>query len=282
MSESRERFEPMTVNARAVTSPRRPLTGRWRTLLSPAQSGAANMALDHALMDRARRTGERVFRVYTWSRPTLSLGRNQAARGRIDPAVAHALGVGLVRRPTGGRALLHHREVTYSVTAPLSRDESVRDWYESINELLLVALRGLGVNADSAPGTGRTPAPATASCFVRADEGEISVGGRKLVGSALLRQAGAILQHGSILLDDDQVLLDQLLPADEARPAPAGTIRDALGRLPAIDDVAQALFAALRMAGVEDSQPLGDDALLEVEAIGKERYYASEAWTFRA
>src|SRR5689334_6142775 len=93
------------------------LKGRWRLFRTPALSGVANMAIDHALMARARRTGERVLRVYTWSAPTLSLGRHQSARGRIDPKVIEAHGVSLVRRPTGGRALLHHREVTYSVTA---------------------------------------------------------------------------------------------------------------------------------------------------------------------
>ena len=112
---------------------RGPLTGTWRTLLTPPLSGAANMAMDHALMERARRTGERVLRVYTWSGPTLSLGRHQVARGRMNIDAARARGVALVRRPTGGRALLHHREVTYSVTAPLDRDDSVRDWYAAIN-----------------------------------------------------------------------------------------------------------------------------------------------------
>jgi lipoate-protein ligase A len=255
--------------------------GRWRTLISGPMSGAANMALDEALMDRARRTSERVFRVYGWSAPTLSLGRHQAARGRIDASVARAMGVQLVRRPTGGRALLHHREVTYSVTAPLARGESVRDWYEGINLVLLQGLRALGVSASAAKATGRPPAPGTASCFVRADEGEISVAGRKLVGSALLRQADVLLQHGSILLEDDQGLLEHLLPADEIRPAPAGTIREALGRVPDANEIATALFEALRTAGTEECAPLARDPLLELRAVEAERKYGSEAWTFR-
>lgn len=257
------------------------LTGPWRTLVTPALSGAANMAMDHALMERARHTGDRVFRVYSWSRPTLSLGRHQAARGRIDPGVAERLGVGLVRRPTGGRALLHHREVTYSVTASLERDESARDWYESINEVLLAALHALGVNAQPAVVTGRTPLPGSGSCFVRADEGEISVDGLKLVGSALLRQDGALLQHGSILLDDDQHLLEQLLPAGEAPPAPAGTLRRALGRAPAIGEVAQALFSALLTVGEVELTALESDAQLVSDADEAERLYGSDEWTFK-
>lgn len=265
----------------AASEARRRFTGRWRMFLTPPRSGAVNMAMDHALMQRARRTGERVLRVYTWSEPTLSLGRHQAARGRISAEVAKDLGVSLVRRPTGGRALLHHREVTYSVTAALERDDSVRDWYESINLVLLHALRLMGVKAESARPTSRTPIPGSASCFIRADEGEIAVSGRKLVGSALLRQDGALLQHGSILLDDDQFLLTDLLPGGEAPSAPPGTLRQALGRVPEVEEVANVLFAALRASGVEDATPLDDEPLLQVEASEAETIYGSEEWTFR-
>lgn len=261
-----------------ASAPRGALSGRWRVIHTSPRPGAANMAIDHALMDRARRTGEKVLRVYTWSVPTLSLGRHQAARGRIDPDAARALGVSLVRRPTGGRALLHHREVTYSVTTPLRRDDSVRSWYSSINAVLLRALHSLGVEAKMAVAAGRTPPPASASCFVRPDEGEITVGGRKLVGSALLRQDGALLQHGSILLEDDQSLLNDLLPPDELRPAPAGTLRQALGTTPSVATVADALFAAL---GDVDTSPLESEPTLLADAQEAERVYGSEEWTFR-
>ena len=257
------------------------LKGRWRLFHTPAHSGAVNMAIDHALMARARRTGESVLRVYTWSAPTLSLGRHQSVRGRVNPDAARELGVSLVRRPTGGRALLHHREVTYSVTSALGRDDSVRTWYASINTVLLRALHALGVNAETAAVSSRTPLPATASCFVRPDEGEITVGGRKLVGSALLLQEGALLQHGSILLDDDQPMLNALLPADELPPAPAGTLRQALGVVPSVNAVADALFAAL--AGVADVDGIaidGDDQFW-ADVNEFERQYASNDWTFR-
>jgi lipoate-protein ligase A len=253
----------------------------WRTLISEPMTGAANMALDHALMQRARRSGERVFRVYSWSQPTLSLGRHQLARGRIDPAIADRMGVALVRRPTGGRALLHHREVTYSVTAPLSRDDSVREWYESINAVLLSALNALGVNARPAAVSTRTPSPGTASCFVRADPGEISLEGRKLVGSALLKQADAFLQHGSILLDDDQSMLDELLPKDEQPSEPAGTLRQALGPSVSPESVTEAIFDSLVANGALTT-PLELDAQLTADALAAERLYASDDWTFRA
>ena len=238
------------------------------------------MAVDHALMDRARRTGEKVLRVYTWSGPTLSFGRHQVVRDRVDAAAAKSLGVMLVRRPTGGRALLHHREVTYSVTAALGRNDSVREWYASITGVLLRALRTLGVEAEAASANGRPPLPGSASCFMRADEGEITVNGRKLVGSALLRQDGALLQHGSILLDDDQTILEQLLPG-EAPPLPAGTLRQALDRVPTVSAVADALFAALLDAGVPDVSSLDDDPRLHADAGALEHLYGSDDWTFR-
>src|SRR4051812_35496724 len=106
---------------------------RWRFLLTPPASGAENMALDEALMDRARKTGEWVMRVYSWTRPTISLGRNQTARGHYELEAIRADDIDIVRRPTGGRAILHHREVTYSVTAPCDEAGDLRTSYARIN-----------------------------------------------------------------------------------------------------------------------------------------------------
>ena len=116
------------------------------------------MALDEALMARARRTGERVLRVYGWSEPTLSLGRHQRADGIYHTDELERRGIGVVRRPTGGRALLHHREVTYSVTAPSTADVGLSAEYARINLLLGSALEALGVGvAVAAPPTRSAP-----------------------------------------------------------------------------------------------------------------------------
>src|SRR4051795_5168163 len=144
-------------------------TRHWRFLHTPADLGAVNMALDEALMDRARCTGGWVLRVYGWCRPTLSLGRNQTARGLYDREALAAQGVDVVRRPTGGRAILHHREITYSVTAPLGAlaapGAPVRATYARINRLLLAGLHALGVDAYEAMPRGRSPLPDGAPCF---------------------------------------------------------------------------------------------------------------------
>src|SRR5215210_2955869 len=102
---------------------------RWRLLHVPPRGGAENMARDVALMHRARSTGEVVFSIYQWTTPTLSLGRNQRAKGCYDLDRMRSCGIDVVRRPTGGRALLHHREVTYSVTTAVESTDSLHAWY---------------------------------------------------------------------------------------------------------------------------------------------------------
>src|SRR2546423_9730282 len=128
--------------------PRRSLS-RWRLLLVAPRSGAENMARDTALQSRASRTGETVFSIYSWSRPTLSFGRNQPAFGLYDLRKIKAADIDVVRRPTGGRAILHHREVTYSVTAPVDGG-SPRQSYVRINRILQMGLTRLGVLVDAA------------------------------------------------------------------------------------------------------------------------------------
>ena len=238
--------------------------------------GADNMALDEALMARAARTGEAVLRIYGWSRPTLSLGRNQTARGKYDLALARERGVEFVRRPTGGRAVLHHREVTYSVTAPAALLGSLRESYTSINRLLLEGLRRLGVDASEADPAGVAPRPGVAPCFVVPVKGEIVAGGRKLVGSAQVRENDTLLQHGSVLVDDDQALASALLAVPVPAPPPPATLRSLLGRAPSLEEVAGALSAALPRA-----EPLEMDAALADATRSASRRYRDPEWTWR-
>src|SRR6266480_4762066 len=109
----------------------------WRLLIAAPRSGAENMARDSALQARAARTGETVFSIYSWTRPTLSFGRHQPASGLYDIGKIRSANVDVVRRPTGVRAILHDREVTYSVTAPLQDAAPLRQTYSRINSILL-------------------------------------------------------------------------------------------------------------------------------------------------
>lgn len=231
-------------------SPLLALAPRWRFLDSGAADGATNMATDAALMAEARRTGSATLRVYAWDRPTLSFGRHERTRDRFDPARIEARGIGVVRRPTGGRALLHHHEVTYSVTAPANA-MSLGESYAAINALLLDALARLGVIAHVAAAVRRPLRPEGAACFAEPAAGELTVDGLKLVGSAQLREAGALLQHGSILIADDQGIIADLrtggalgLPVT----ADAATLGAILGRESSYGEVRDALGAALGTA----------------------------------
>lgn len=258
----------------------RPRDRAW-LLVSPAADGATNMAVDEALLRRAGQTDEAVFRVYAWARPTVSLGRNQPGRGCYDLELASARGIDFVRRPTGGRAILHHREITYAVAAPISAYGSLPESYRTINRLLLEALRTLGVDAREAQSPTRAPAPSIAPCFDVPVSGELVADGRKLVGSAQVRDGGAFLQHGSILLEDDQPLLSAMLVSRESSPAPA-TLRALTGRGVTVQEFGDALAAAVAThAGrsprmLELDQPLLDD----VHSLIRTRYAVAD-WTWR-
>jgi lipoyl(octanoyl) transferase len=251
---------------------------RWRFLDSGRLDGAEQMSLDAGLMDRARDTGEAVLRVYGWSRPTLSFGRHESVRGRFDPDMLQTENVGAVRRPTGGRVLLHDHEVTYSVTAPAPEQERLRDSYRRINAILVAALSRLGVRVSEASAA-RPRRPGGAACFAEPSAGELVVDGRKLVGSAQLREHGALLQHGSILIDDDQPRIAALAAQPLTPASPAATLRACLGHAPTYESVRDALRAALSAAEGEP-EPL-DAGEARASAVPHRERFASSEWTWR-
>jgi lipoate-protein ligase A len=239
------------------------------------------MALDEALMARARRSGVHVLRVYGWSAPTLSVGRNQRARGLYRVDELERRGIGVVRRPTGGRALLHHREITYSVTAPCSPDVGLTREYERINLLLRSALGALGVPVVTASPPSRSALPGAVPCFAEPARGELLFDGRKLVGSAQWRDDGALLQHGSILVDDDQGLIPSLMREPVTATTSSATLRDAMGRAPVLPEVAEALFAAVRADVDPHALPLEHDDELTHDAERLAERFRDESWTWR-
>jgi lipoate-protein ligase A len=253
---------------------------RWRLFLTEPATGPENMALDEALMARARSTGEWVFRVYSWSVPTLSLGRNQQGRAAYDPATLARAGFAVVRRPTGGRAVLHDREVTYSVTAPALDAGALRESYRRINRLLLDGLRSLGLAVEIAA-TERAPRADLSPCFARPSPGELMSGGQKLAGSAQWRDRGALLQHGSILVDGDQSPVSTLLREPVASSSAPATLRALLGREPSLDDVATVLFEAVCRHEDPEATELAPDAALVDAAATLRPLYEDDAWTWR-
>jgi lipoate-protein ligase A len=183
---------------------------RFRLLLDRASDAAWNMAVDEALLDHYAEANEPLpptLRLYAWVPAALSLGRSQPGPGSCDLAYLREKGIDLVRRPTGGQAVLHEHERTYALVGQLGRPPfpaGVGEIYAEVSRALTAALVGLGLPAEASPASTRGCRPvAGASCFHRTGAHEISVAGRKLVGSAQLRRRGAFLQHGSILIRCD-------------------------------------------------------------------------------
>ncbi len=253
----------------------------WLLLRDRPRGGAWNMAFDAALLEAAE-AGQRVLRLYAWDPPTLSFGRHEPAARRYDRAAIAGRGLATVRRPTGGRAVWHHREVTYALAAPIGTFGSLRDTYHAIHAALADALRHLGapvtLAADRPPGgVGSVGAGA---CFASAAGGEVlAPSGAKVVGSAQVRSGGAFLQHGSILLTADQSVVAELTVGRAEPPAAAG-LDDLLARAPSWDEVADAVARSARRWGVPE-QAAAPPEPLERRAAALEAGFAADSWTWR-
>ncbi|HZW83257.1 MAG TPA: lipoate--protein ligase family protein [Candidatus Deferrimicrobium sp.] len=194
---------------------------KWRLIHSGYTSGARNMAIDEAItVAVGEGSVPPTIRFYGWNPPCLSLGYAQKA-GEVEWEVCRQYGVDVVRRPTGGRAILHDQEVTYSLTAPEEDplvSGSILESYLKISRGLLAGMEKIGIKAEivshkdlSGLGTG--------ACFDSPSFYELVVQGRKAVGSAQTRKNGTVLQHGSIIreLDVEQLFAVLHFPKSEIR-----------------------------------------------------------------
>jgi lipoate-protein ligase A len=221
----------------------------WRLVRSAPASGVRNMAIDSALLDAAITQQTGVWRTYTWLNPTISFGRNEAVLNRFSAESVARAGLDVVRRPTGGRALLHAAEVTYCVAVPVADAVSWSTVYAAVNGVLLAALQILGVPAQLAADTDAPLVkPDGPVCFDQPAPGEIAVQGQKLVGSAVWRERGAYLQHGSILIEDQQARLATAMHTPQPSAPAAASLSQLLTPTPAWSTVADALEQALRDA----------------------------------
>jgi len=234
-----------------------PLRGRkWRLLFEgqPRQA-AENMAIDEALM-RAHADGETppVLRFYQWSPPALSIGYFQSFEREVDAKGCRSLGFDWVRRPTGGRAVLHEDELTYSVViSEKLLSGSVLKTYSALSQALASGLRQLGVQAQLSggrPPTREDRQSSSAACFDTPTVNEVAVDGKKLIGSAQVRRRGVILQHGSVplRLNRDNVVRCLRLPSERLRKRVLKTLQDKAASLcevcgykPQFDQVAESL-----------------------------------------
>jgi lipoyl(octanoyl) transferase len=240
------------------------------------------MARDVALQDHSRKTGECVFSLYSWSRPTLSLGRNQTAKGLYDTARIEREGIDIVRRPTGGRAILHDREITYSVTGPDAFASTLSEAYDRINAILLKALRSIGAPVGIAAPQSPAPKPDQSPCFAEPVKGELVADGRKLVGSAQYREGGAFLQHGSILIANDQGRLSELtlgIEKSRVESSPA-TLSELLSEPVTADKMAEAMFTAVRELHDPGAIPMREEEIRD-EALRLRPKFTDSLWTWR-
>lgn len=249
-------------------------TRRWTSLLEGARSGVENMAIDQTLLDRAETEAVGFVRVYRWFPHCLSFGRNEPALRRYNRAEIERRGIDAVRRPTGGRAVWHAREVTYAVAAPIEWFGSLAQSYHTIHQILATALQSLGIETSLAPSQPAARLTAGA-CFASPAGGEVLVNGRKLIGSAQLRQGSAFLQHGSILLEDDQRLVAELTNGTAAESDEI-TLREAAGRAIRFDQVAEAILSRFEGAGIP--RCARDDIRPSTAAL---RHFGDPAWTWR-
>lgn len=281
----------------------------WRLIVTPPAAGAWNMAVDEAIAAHAGRgAAPPTLRFYQWQPACVSLGRHQPLAD-IDLARCAALGYDVVRRPTGGRAILHADELTYSVAGPQEDPilaGAVLDSYLRLSQGLLAGLERLGLCVAKAPPTGRASADAGPVCFEVPSAYEIVVpaaGGspvdnrtyaaeaRKLVGSAQSRRSGWVLQHGTLpLVGDVTRLVEVVVFPDEAARAlqrqllagRAVTVQDALGRVVSFDEAAQALAAGFQKAlGIRlEVGELTPGELAAAEELQR-GVYGDEEWTGR-
>jgi lipoate-protein ligase A len=253
-----------------------------------ARTGAANMAWDQTLLDLAEAEGRFVVRLYRWEPFCLSFGRNEPALRRYDRSRIEAMGLDVVRRPTGGRAVWHARELTYAVAAPGAELGTLAEAYRAIHEVLARAVASLGAATTLAAAPQRAAPVDAGACFASPAGGELLVAGAKVVGSAQVRQGSALLQHGSMLLEDDQSLVASLTVGQ----TPAGTgapLARLLGRTIAFDEAAAAVAAAMRGAWPGDwhetsaaiPADLTGTAALAARVAHHERRFRDAAWTWQ-
>jgi lipoate-protein ligase A len=266
----------------------------WRLVIDSDRDGATNMAVDEAILSTLlEENSAPTLRLYGWSPPCLSLGRSQSF-AEVDLAACRAAGVDVVRRPTGGRAILHTDELTYSVslrqTDPLAAG-GILESYRRLSEGLLAGLQNLCVDAVQAEGSRQRTDDLTAVCFDTPSSYEVTVGGRKLVGSAQWRGRDGVLQHGTLpLCGDLGRILAYLDLSDAEREAQrqalrrrALTLEEALGRPVSFAQAAQALADGFARALGITLIPGGlTGPERELAAQLRQSRYAAPEWTARA
>jgi lipoate-protein ligase A len=269
---------------------------KWRLVQSAAASGAWNMAVDEAILEAVHRgSAKPTLRLYAWSPPCLSLGYAQPS-GDVDFEYLNASGWQIVRRPTGGRAILHTDELTYSIICPHSEPRvagSVLESYQRLSAALLGALQLLGIPAQALEKNSRKQNSGIQNpvCFETPSNYEITVSGKKIIGSAQARRREGILQHGSFPLFGDLTRITSALcfPDEASRTKAAArlldhatTAEEILGHPLSWDTAAEVFILGFQQAlNLElDPEELTPGELARAAELAEEKY-AHSVWTRR-
>lgn len=271
---------------------------KWRVIHSGISSAAENMAIDEAIL-LACSTGQvpPTLRFYGWKPAAMSLGYFQKAHKEVNVSECQQQGVDVVRRLTGGRAVLHDNELTYSVCIPEDHPlipRSITASYCLISKGLIAGLTKLGIAAVMSASREESGQPkkehSSSACFDAPAQYELTVGGRKLAGSAQVRKEGVLLQHGSLLLDfqPEQVaaLLDVPQAGQRQRLAAmlnksATSVREILGRSVGWQESCEAISAAFGPALGVSLQPEGltVQERAAAECLVRDKY-SQDSWNF--
>ncbi|BAW90722.1 lipoate--protein ligase family protein [Staphylococcus capitis] len=275
------------------------MTETWNFINTGSQDPYYNMAMDEALLNFASR-GEidPVIRFYTWNPATLSIGYFQRLQKEIDIEKVNEKGFGLVRRQTGGRGVLHDKELTYSVIVPESHPNmpsTITEAYRVISQGLLEGFKNLGFETyfavpRSKEEREKLKQPRSSVCFDAPSWYELVVEGRKIAGSAQTRQKGVILQHGSILQDIDiDELFDMFIfkndrlkaKMKEAFVEKAVAINDISDTHITLSEMEKAFEEGFKTGLNIEFKPLelSEQQLAEVKEL--EEKYRSDDWMFR-
>ncbi|WP_100404776.1 lipoate--protein ligase family protein [Bacillus solitudinis] len=272
----------------------------WRFINSGNRSPAYNMALDEALLSwHSQGKIPPTIRFYGWNPPTLSIGYFQKVEKEINMEAVQKYGLGFVRRPTGGRGVLHDKELTYSVIVSEEHPAmpaSVTEAYRVISQGILEGFKLVGLDAYfSIPRSDEEKDalknPRSAVCFDAPSWYELVVEGRKVAGSAQTRQKGVILQHGSIILDIDEDKLFDLFKYSSERVRERmqknfknkAVAINALRTTPLSMEEASSAFRQGFEKGLQiklETYELSVGEEAEVEQIVKERY-SQDSWNYK-
>jgi lipoate-protein ligase A len=267
----------------------------WRLVITEPSSGAWNMALDEALLESVSNYHVLpTLRLFYWNPPCLSLGHAQTYKS-LDLDSIKSRGWDLVRRPTGGKAILHTDEITYSVIAPIDEPRvkgSILESYQSISNVLIHALKFLGIqaNADSIYSNDQ-PSSHQPVCFETPSNYEITVEGKKILGSAQMRKHQSVLQHGSLPISGDLTRINKAfswesvssrIEANQRLLSHATTLEQILGKVVLCAVIQKVLISSFEKCwNISFRLQNPSDQEIARARILIEEKYGNSNWTFR-